>query len=659
MVVFVPLLVNPWAQTSFEIIKNTTFRGVVEIMVLAWLVKKIANFGIPYRFKHGSVWNNGIVLTALIAMLVTVLATLMALNVHLSFFGSYVRMQGLFTQLHYWALFGLIISEFKNSEDLWEIITYALIGGFLVSVIGLFQMTGVDPISLLGSSFSSARLSGTFRVLSTLGQPNFLGQYLIMLMPFAVAGIFRGEGRGKRYYYGVVGAMFVVIVGTLSRSAWLGLIAAGLFFGFGYLLKRKRIKLIKITSGVLAILLAGFLFINIVDTPLKDSGVPAVRRITKVLDSKGATSQSRLYNWYTAFRASSFSPFIGFGPESYNYLYSKFQPEEILAFEASDKFADRAHNIFLDRIVTVGYLGLLASIIFGLTLLVVGLRVLLRSADYNVVWVLLASLSSLIAFFVSDLFGFALVVVNMLFWLVVGMMVVAINIERGVRAEKIPQKEVPMLMYPVYLALLALTVWLVIAQNVALNVADVKFKRGICGSCDKGNVSRALELAPEVGYYGYYRGFYLVKDAERSIPVVAEDKYMQALDVFADSFAKSQRAGDYYLNLARLYVSWEKIDESKGILAEDAYEKASGATPKKPRLYKEWAEYLASVGKFDKSLQVYGEFARLYHADQDRFTMNQTLKDYADLAKQTGDINLYERAQKLYFQAEKLRDLIK
>jgi len=91
-------------------------------------------------------------------------------------------------------------------------------------------------------------------------------------------------------------------------------------------------------------------------------------------------------------------------------------------------------------------------------------------------------------------------------------------------------------------------------------------------------------------------------------------------------------------------------------LAEQAFADATGATPKKPRLYREWAEYMAENGKFDKALQLYAEFARLYHADQDKFSMNHALKDYADLAKSAGDLDVYEKAIKRYFDAEKLRD---
>lgn len=654
LIVFsVPLLVNVWSQVSFEIIKNVAFRSLVEVMVVFWIAQYLWSLGAPVLKREGSLWDNGIFYSGLISCFTILLSTFTALNVHLSFFGSYMRAQGLLTHIHYWLFFLIVVSVFRDIRSLWKLALFAVGGGLVVSVLGIFQMFGYDYTSLFGVQFTQARLHEAFRVLSTMGQPNFLGQYLVMLLPFSLAGIFRFSGRLSTFCGGASFFMVIALIGTLSRAAWIGLFAFLGLFAFGYLLKRRSYTLLKRLSVLFAALFAALVFINVVDTPLKNSDISTVRRISKIFDSGSPTAQSRLYNWLTAFHITSYSPLVGFGPESYSYMYAKYQPEEMLDFEASDKFADRAHNHFLDRVVTTGYMGLLSSIIFGFSILYVGIRSFVSSQDQDRVWLMLASICGLVAFFLANMFGFALTAVTMTFWLLVAILMACVCLERG--AVLSLGTSSGGFIRGSFIALFGIASFILIYTHTASGaIADVYFKNGSCAQCDHSYLDTAISLAPTNGYYGFYKAYYLVQDAEKTAPAYAVPLYEEAAGLFRESYLKTQRAGDYYLNMARLYRSWALIDPVKHEDATSAYEMASGATPHKPRLYAEWAAYLEQQAQYEEALGVYARFAELYNPKQDMFAMNSVLRDFMQLADSLNH-ELYPYALDYYTEAESLR----
>lgn len=77
----------------------------------------------------------------------------------------------------------------------------------------------------------SGMFGSTFRVTATLENPNMLGEYLVLILPLAVAELFACRGTLRRCWYlvccGVMGACMLL---TFSRGAWLGLLFAAAVF---------------------------------------------------------------------------------------------------------------------------------------------------------------------------------------------------------------------------------------------------------------------------------------------------------------------------------------------------------------------------------------------------------------------------------------------
>ncbi len=89
-------------------------------------------------------------------------------------------------KFHGWYLYlgllmlGIILSSSERAEQR-KYLSISLISGGVVCLYALFQKMGLDP---LASSYSS-RLDAT-RIFSTLGNPNYLAGYVLMLMPLSL-----------------------------------------------------------------------------------------------------------------------------------------------------------------------------------------------------------------------------------------------------------------------------------------------------------------------------------------------------------------------------------------------------------------------------------------------------------------------------------------
>lgn len=176
-----------------------------------------------------------------------------------------------------WVLFGYCMlcyytyAVIKTEEQVKKIVFAFFIGIFIVCLIGLSQFFGIDFfMSELGKSFIFTgeytqhrdTISSTFetgRVSTTLYNPNYVGVYSCLVLPFLLTLVF--SVKKKKYlllYACLLALMACCLVGSGSKTAILTLSPCFLFmlFYFGRRLGKKIIVV------VLAILLA-FVGLNI------------------------------------------------------------------------------------------------------------------------------------------------------------------------------------------------------------------------------------------------------------------------------------------------------------------------------------------------------------------------------------------------------------
>ena len=124
----------------------------------------------------------------------------------------------------------MLENSITTRRQLDVLIAMMVLAGTVVALYGILQY-------LFGWGYQSTAWVDTemfgdsFRVPSTLENPNMLGQYLILAIPLGGAGLLSAKDWGQRVWYFICcGIMCVCMLLTLSRGAWLGLLFAGFVF---------------------------------------------------------------------------------------------------------------------------------------------------------------------------------------------------------------------------------------------------------------------------------------------------------------------------------------------------------------------------------------------------------------------------------------------
>ncbi len=319
--------------------KNIVFRVLVEILTAGWLILVI----LDKRYLP----KKSLIVYAVSAFLVVMsLATALGVDPYRSFWSSFERMEGLVTYIHLY-LFFILLGSFLQSEKLWRWFFHTSIGvSIVISFIALSQLLGYTPIVQ-----SSERLEATF------GNATYLAVYLLFHIFFAAYYLFQTKHRGKLtkiIYAGIILFESTMLLFTETRGAIVGLVAGVLVIAaLNAYANRGRAR--KIAVGVLvgAFLLTA-LFATLRDTELVQNQ-RVLRRMANISISEVATSRFTI--WKMALRGTVERPILGWGPENFMAVFSKYYDPNLYNQEP---WFDRAHNVFLDWLVGGGIAGLLA-----------------------------------------------------------------------------------------------------------------------------------------------------------------------------------------------------------------------------------------------------------------------------------------------------------
>ncbi len=370
-VVVVPLFFNPYSHRTFEPDKITLLRSIALVMVLAWLVKVIEEWGQEQgqtlRERGLAFLRTPLILPALLVALIYLFTTLTSIVPRFSFWGSYQRLQGTYTTLSYLVIFFLSLQVLRTREQLERLLTVILLTSWPISLYGIMQHYGLDPIA-----WSTAGEDVTLRVISTMGNPIFVAAYLIMVVPLTISRLVQlsslpAAERSTKYYLlaGYYALLLTVqllcIFFTQSRGPVLGLLG-GIFLLLLLLAIIRGKKQYVLGIVAVAILLGLFLIVlNLPNSPLEPiRRLPYVGRLSGILDTQSLTFRQRILAWQGTTELITADPkraIIGYGPESLIVAFNPHFPPELASLTVGETF-DRAHNETLDVLAMTGLLGL-------------------------------------------------------------------------------------------------------------------------------------------------------------------------------------------------------------------------------------------------------------------------------------------------------------
>lgn len=273
-----------------------------------------------------------------------------------SFFGTIERQQGLSSYLYYFLWFVLLgphfINDYQGRKIRRAIITAAL-SATAVSVYGILQFLGIDFLTWPVPPHL------TLRTFSSLGQPNFLASWLLLVGPISLYLFYSSRGFLLRCawliaFAGQLACFFM----TGSRGGLLGLLAAVLVVVIFLFIKSPWPKFKKI-------FLASAVFLFFIGTVVIFDFISG-GRIREMKDISYGSLGARVNIYQAAVSAWQERPWLGYGLENEENIFIKYYSRDWGVYGQVGQTADRAHNLFLDHLLTGGVAELsLFSLLIG------------------------------------------------------------------------------------------------------------------------------------------------------------------------------------------------------------------------------------------------------------------------------------------------------
>ncbi|RLG67568.1 MAG: hypothetical protein DRO11_09980, partial [Methanobacteriota archaeon] len=377
-------------------------------MVAVWLVHLATAWVADLRGQNLSriissatkieLWRSPPLLAILVFVIAQVASCAFSIAPHISFWSGHERWQGTFMILCCvaFALAGFL--SLRNRTDISRFVNGLLIGGSVVAAMGIAQR--------LWPGFPIPAPEAP-RISATLGNPVFLGAYLVLIIPIALSRWFTSLSSLRRVqrwrggtilraglYTFLVFELFFCLLCTGSRGPWLGVLFAVSTFGIllGWSHHKKAWLLMP-----LFLLIPATLLVIVINLP---GPFPAILRAQPYLSrlylgaGKDLTSVlERTLIWRAALLLIRDRPAIGsqgsgtlwwrhllgYGPETTQFTLWTTYPVQLFHVARTVGAYDRAHNRLLEITLTSGILGLLSYLALLMTFFIALFRQIKRA----------------------------------------------------------------------------------------------------------------------------------------------------------------------------------------------------------------------------------------------------------------------------------------
>ncbi len=404
--------------------------------------------------KTGQYFRNDpfrlIILIAVLYFMAVTLSTLFSHNLRLSLWGYVPGSDNysFYNLLNYGILFLVIASNLRSQSQLLRLLSVVIVVGALISGYGILQYYGLGFLNV-----GSDQWPGVRRVTSTVGNPIFLGSFLIFTMCVSMmVGIYASISCNniKAYCINTVawglilGSQMTALLATGSRGPILGALVC--FFVFS-VFSIPVLGLVKALKSFLIPILAFIISISLV------SGADLVRSDAILMDPSDSTLANRMYTDIhsddvvassllqrisiirsslsvisdrpiiddnaTGFRV--FDHIFGYGPESFQIAF--MHSSGVLTDAKIPISTNHPHNFLVHEWIETGLLGFITILGVILAIISVCCYWLIRfrkSLTLIQALLLIGIVSLLLGRVAEQLVGIGKVTDLTLFWIMVG-----------------------------------------------------------------------------------------------------------------------------------------------------------------------------------------------------------------------------------------------
>jgi O-antigen ligase len=306
--------------------KQLVFNILTEFLLIIWLVF-IWKFP-AYRPKK-SLITYGLI-AFLLAITYSCFVSVDPIN---SFWGNAERMLGVFDIIHFFFLYLVLVSVFRDYKD-WQILFLTSVSiATIISLLGIFG----NPYSQIGNT---AYVSG----------------YLIFNIYFAALVFYRNRRADWRWWLLLPVFIMLLEFGRAHTSGaiiGLGISVLAIIFMVGALHRNKKIKITSWSVLAALVIALALLFSQQHAAWFENS-------FLKNLTAQKATFQTRLVSWEAAAKDFHNHPWFGVGLNNYAVVFDRYFNARFYNYSKSETYFDRAHNNLIDIASTTGIVGLLA-----------------------------------------------------------------------------------------------------------------------------------------------------------------------------------------------------------------------------------------------------------------------------------------------------------
>ncbi len=345
-VALVPLIIFSQYISPFHFGKVIVFRSLIEIMAVLYIFL---------------VWNDrsyrprpDIFFWAIFAFAIAYsITTFTGVDVYQSFWGTLERMGGMWSFWHYVVFYLIMVSILRTGQDWYTFLKVTVLVGVVSAFYGFGQRTNLD--FFIGSGNRE-------RIFGTIGNAAlFAGYQIFNVFLSVILGLIATKKKERNFFLICAGIMSVAVLLTAVRGSIAGLILGLLLFALLYFYRTnsKQAKKLFIWSSLVLVVLVGLALALKNTSFVQDS--PYFRRVTDFSVSS-YTVQTRTWAWkagLTGWSENSERIIFGWGPENFDVPFSKYFNPLFFRGPGSETLFDRAHNMFVEILVTTGLLGFL------------------------------------------------------------------------------------------------------------------------------------------------------------------------------------------------------------------------------------------------------------------------------------------------------------
>jgi len=431
LIFLVPLIWLPVTSELFEFNKMILVYFGAAVILTAWVFKSISE-------KSFTVKKTPLDIPLLLFFTANIASTVFSIDRQTSIFGYYSRFNGgLLSTISYLILYWALVTFF-DKEKLFRLLKFLLLSSAIVAVYAILQ----HPTPLFHNADGSFRgidadywqQDAESRAFSTLGHPNWLAAFTIMVMPIAFFFLTAVRAVWEKLILSLLlTAHFLAFTFTYSRGGTVGFVAMLAIFSVGSIFAfRKELfsppphiirffKPFKTGFFILLVVISCAAIVYFFSNAFLSRGVnlASIKAAsdTQLASAGTETGQIRLIVWKGGAEIFKNYPVFGSGLETFAYSYYQYKPTSHNLTVEWDYLYNKAHNEFVNYLATTGFFGTFSYLLVMFSFGALIFTFLRRTKEIWKKVFAIALLAGYAGYHAQNIFGFSVVAIALLFFL--------------------------------------------------------------------------------------------------------------------------------------------------------------------------------------------------------------------------------------------------